>query len=387
MQHDFSINHVRPNRIDGGFHTAAPVCTEHLLRIRVCLCLQFHHLQQNGISLNDFQTRIPSNVLDGFDSRRLIAAMEDAEPIVHDLPSLRPQPQYCPMQQQPGTDMSKTGRSSSSKEPTSFDRTSATDMGFLPYSFANQIEQQETRPCSGLNAQLQNNAWNDRMARHFSGMAVTDDQRILGPHYLLTAQEKQPANNDSRYQGQSRQVSLPPQYNKEDLVSHAPKFVLTMALPSDSRCLTVYQILLRQSLEYFSATQEDVDARVRGRKQKIRLGQIGVRCRYCAHLKTKHRGRGAVYFPKTLINVYQAAQNIASAHFCAEGTCCPFVPTSIIHEIDIQKPRRDASKAGRSYWVEACSNLGVYEKDGGLWLPGTGAYQEGATIDCDAARV
>lgn len=155
------------------------------------------------------------------------------------------------------------------------------------------------------------------------------------------------------------------------------QFVLSMSIPSDQTCLTDYQMLLRLSLEYFSATQQDVEARVRGRKQKIRLGQIGVRCRYCAHLPVPIRGRGACYYPKTLVNVYQAAQNIAGAHFRTDMFCCPFVPTCVSLEIDIQKPRRDASKAGRCYWVDACKHMGLYEKDGALWLQGYNSRQAG----------
>lgn len=145
-------------------------------------------------------------------------------------------------------------------------------------------------------------------------------------------------------------------------------FIVNMARPSDRQQLTVYQFLLRESLEYFTATQHDVDSRVRGRKQKVRLSQIGVRCRYCSHLTVSARGKGAVYYPKSLINVYQAAQNIATAHFNTAGYCCSFMPPEIAHEIEIQRPRRDASKAGRSYWVEKCHELGIYEDNCSLWI-------------------
>lgn len=173
---------------------------------------------------------------------------------------------------------------------------------------------------------------------------------------------------------------------KEDLAECPSKFVVIMSLPSDRNCLTVYQMLLRQSLEYFAATKDDVEARVRGRKQKIRLGQIGVRCRYCSHLQIQHRGRGAVYYPKTMINVYQAAQNIAGAHICSDDFTCPFVPINITEEIDVQKPRRDASKAGRTYWIEACKNMGIVEQDGGLWLRGTHETEEENTSSCSSTE-
>ena len=75
-----------------------------------------------------------------------------------------------------------------------------------------------------------------------------------------------------------------------------------------------------------------------------------------------------MYYPKSLINVYQAAQNIAAAHFPSAESCCPYMPSAVLQEIEIQKPRRDASKAGRSYWLEACQGMGIYEHEGALWL-------------------
>lgn len=154
------------------------------------------------------------------------------------------------------------------------------------------------------------------------------------------------------------------------------EFASPLRLPGDRENLTVYQVVLRDSLEYFSASQHDVDSPVRGRKQKIRLRQIGVRCRYCAHLRLDFRGKGAVYYPRSLINVYQAAQNIAGAHFSPGRYCCPFAPGDIIEQISIQKPRRDSSKVGRSYWVNACHKMGICEKDNALWLHRGGGSED-----------
>lgn len=89
---------------------------------------------------------------------------------------------------------------------------------------------------------------------------------------------------------------------------------------------------------------------------------VGVRCRYCSHLpiRSMARAKGAVYYPKTMISVYQgmiyygcerfshycgvlAAQNIANSHFLVP---CNFMPEEIQKELAIQRPKRDASLAG-----------------------------------------
>jgi hypothetical protein len=86
-----------------------------------------------------------------------------------------------------------------------------------------------------------------------------------------------------------------------------------LATANDSDCkLSDYQVLLRQQLEFFVAQRSDVDSSTQGRRKQVRLGQVGLRCRHCAHLPLKSRERGAVYYPAKLENVYQAAQNMVT---------------------------------------------------------------------------
>jgi hypothetical protein len=46
-----------------------------------------------------------------------------------------------------------------------------------------------------------------------------------------------------------------------------------MSVEADREKLSAFQALIRQSLEYFEATDDDVLTSVQGRRQKIRLGQ------------------------------------------------------------------------------------------------------------------
>jgi len=85
-----------------------------------------------------------------------------------------------------------------------------------------------------------------------------------------------------------------------------PPNTIDMHLPSDGVFLSEYQTKVRQQLEYFASNSHDVNYSVQGRKKKARLGQVGIRCRHCAALSLRQRGRGAVYYPTTLSAVYQA---------------------------------------------------------------------------------
>ena len=67
---------------------------------------------------------------------------------------------------------------------------------------------------------------------------------------------------------------------------------------------------LRQQLEFFQATAEDVDIRrKKGGRQTVCVGQVGIRCVHCAHRPADERSNGAVAFPTSTGQVYQAARN------------------------------------------------------------------------------
>ena len=56
-----------------------------------------------------------------------------------------------------------------------------------------------------------------------------------------------------------------------------------MGLDEDHNFLTEFQCFIRSDfIEVFHASQQDVI--VRSTSKSVRLGQIGIRCRYCAHL-------------------------------------------------------------------------------------------------------
>lgn len=141
----------------------------------------------------------------------------------------------------------------------------------------------------------------------------------------------------------------------------------TLSLSSDEELLSGYQILVCKALEFFVADTEDTSTNVQGRKKTIQVGQVGIRCRYCAHLPVRSRGRGAVYYPWKLSGVSQAAQNIATTHL---NTVCAGIPDQERAELmrQHQLQRRDSKTGGKEYWVSSCCKLGLEERETGLWF-------------------
>jgi hypothetical protein len=139
-----------------------------------------------------------------------------------------------------------------------------------------------------------------------------------------------------------------------DLTGH--KTVL-LYVHQDEDLLSDYQILARKQIELFAASSEDVETTAQGRVRRLRLGQVGIRCRHCAALPVKQRKRGAFYYPARLEGVYQTAQNMTKHHLFDR---CLHIPDALKNELT-RADKKSPNGAGKKYWSTAIAALGVYE--------------------------
>eukprot|EP00542_Grammatophora_oceanica_P000749 CAMPEP_0194069964 /NCGR_PEP_ID=MMETSP0009_2-20130614/87923_1 /TAXON_ID=210454 /ORGANISM="Grammatophora oceanica, Strain CCMP 410" /LENGTH=167 /DNA_ID=CAMNT_0038723193 /DNA_START=36 /DNA_END=539 /DNA_ORIENTATION=- len=128
----------------------------------------------------------------------------------------------------------------------------------------------------------------------------------------------------------------------------------------DDDSLSDYQCLVRKQIELFEAAPADVASNAQGRNKPIVLGQVGIRCRHCSKIPPRHRTRGAVYYPSKALGLYQAAQNMASAHLCSH---CQLIPDSLRQELVVLRDRKSSAGGGKQYWADAVRALGVIEED------------------------
>jgi hypothetical protein len=110
-------------------------------------------------------------------------------------------------------------------------------------------------------------------------------------------------------------------------------------------------------------TPDDVQWNAQGRNKAIVLGQVGIRCRYCARLATWSRARGAVYYSATLDGLYQAAQNMAKNHLCRH---CRLIPESNRGKLINLRDCKRRAAGGKKYWAEGARVLGVVQSNDGL---------------------
>jgi hypothetical protein len=140
-----------------------------------------------------------------------------------------------------------------------------------------------------------------------------------------------------------------------------------LARSVDKYKLSDHQTLLRQQIEAFQATQDDVMTHTRGRNKPILLGQVGIRCRHCAHLPVSRRQKASTYFPSNKFGIYQAAQNMSTVHI--QCGLCTEMPEAIklkFIEIVSAKKMNCSSGAGRPYWAQSATQLGLVDTEEGI---------------------
>jgi hypothetical protein len=142
--------------------------------------------------------------------------------------------------------------------------------------------------------------------------------------------------------------------------------------PNDKESrLSHQQRLLRQQVEVFEANHEDVTTHTRGRNKPISIGQVGIRCKHCAHLAVSQRQKGSTYFPSTKLGLYQAAQNMSTTHI--QSGVCDFIPENIKLQFSLISDHRQRQcessssnsnhGAGRPYWAECATRLGLVDTE------------------------
>jgi hypothetical protein len=137
--------------------------------------------------------------------------------------------------------------------------------------------------------------------------------------------------------------------------------------PMDDQVLAARQVFLRQQMEIFAATEVEAFSHARGRNKRIQYGQVGIRCRHCAHMSAAvTRQKGSTYFPFALSGLYQAAQNMCTTHM--QTGVCTAMPEPIQQEFTrLLCVPKACSGSGRKYWAESAKQFGLVDTDQGIF--------------------
>jgi hypothetical protein len=165
-----------------------------------------------------------------------------------------------------------------------------------------------------------------------------------------------PYNHTPSYHHQSPNAS----YYSHD-TSHGR---LVLAMPTDRDSLSDRQCYVRgEMVEIFAATEKDVAARHSKGAQRLVLGQVGIRCIHCRHLRPRDRAERAVCYPSSISRIYQTVADMQRFHFeqCRE---IPDHVRQIYKKLKTTRPRGVGSP--QTYWISSAKKLGLEDTGDGI---------------------
>jgi hypothetical protein len=88
-----------------------------------------------------------------------------------------------------------------------------------------------------------------------------------------------------------------------------------LAVAEDSSALNPLHCFVRRNVEVFIATKDDVAAPSPGRRTRVKIGRVGIRCIHCVRLPTKDRVKCAICYPPSISGIYHSVSNMKFDHF------------------------------------------------------------------------
>jgi hypothetical protein len=139
---------------------------------------------------------------------------------------------------------------------------------------------------------------------------------------------------------------------------------MMLAMPSDKDSLSDRQCYVRSEMvEIFAASEKDVAARHSKGAQKLVIGQVGIRCVHCKHLRPRDRAERAVCYPSSVSRIYQTVADMQRFHF----EQCRDIPDhvrQIYKKLKTTRPRGVGSP--QTYWVSSAKSIGLADTEGGI---------------------
>jgi hypothetical protein len=240
--------------------------------------------------------------------------------------------------------------------------------------FASQDYPNQPRDCPSSSGVALSSYGEDK-ALHAKEKSSSHEETTEGPDLKLSSttpesikREGALPKTDRRYNHPSTSTSLVASAREERRDQNlSGRQAIIIYLDCDEESLSDYQCFLRQQIELFEATHDDMQFNAQKMNKAVVLGQVGIRCRYCAAHAPWTRKRGAVYYSANLDGLYQAGQNMSKNHFSLH---CTTISEKSKHKLLRLKDGKRRAGGGKQYWSEAARALGVYEDRYGLRFRG-----------------
>ena len=156
-----------------------------------------------------------------------------------------------------------------------------------------------------------------------------------------------------------------PDNEDQPLLYFTQRQVMPLSTSDDLYWLSEYLCFVRaKCLEVFEATEADVTSRKKSKK--IKKGQVGIRCRFCAHQSYKIRAGRSSSFPSSKSRIYQSVTMMLRDHF----GYCKDIPSELKeHFLSLRENKSQGATDSKKHWVKSASRLGLADtKDGLIFL-------------------
>jgi hypothetical protein len=134
---------------------------------------------------------------------------------------------------------------------------------------------------------------------------------------------------------------------------------VSLATSMDKDFLNPLHCFVRRNVEFFVATKNDVSAPSPGRKVRVDIGQVGIRCIHCAKAPKKNRIKRAVCYPPSISGIYHCISNMKFDHF---GSCMNLPEQLRVEFSDLRYNynRRNSSVTNNGPQTMSCSTAQYY---------------------------
>jgi hypothetical protein len=146
-----------------------------------------------------------------------------------------------------------------------------------------------------------------------------------------------------------------------------------LASPMDQGYLNPLHCFVRRHVEVFAADKDDIAAPSPGRKHRVILGQVGIRCVHCASLSPKQRVKRAVCYPPSVNGIYHSVSNMKFDHF---GICRGLLngdrdDFTALRKLSgrrgaAQGASKGAANSTAQYYHDSALRLGLVDTDEGI---------------------
>jgi hypothetical protein len=161
----------------------------------------------------------------------------------------------------------------------------------------------------------------------------------------------------------SLQVLLPLPKNDEGPILHFTQRVcVSLSTDEDQNWLSEFLCFVRSDLvEIFRANQDDV--RSRNSSKKVLHGQVGIRCRFCSHLRA--RASRSSSYPSSLSRIYQSLTMMLRDHF---GVCNAIPAAQKQQFLELKGKTSQGATDSKHYWVCSANKMGLVDSESGIWV-------------------